>query len=301
MKIALYLLTEKGYEVLQALVKHQFAPLIEQVVVGRDKQVVNDYADKIIELCKQHQIVYRKRSDNVTVNAPYSIAVSWRWIINQSKSKLIVLHDSLLPKYRGFAPLVNALLNEEPKVGVTALFATDYYDEGEIIDQLSITVDYPTKIKKIIQKIADLYVQLALDIFSKIQARENIKSTPQNEEEASYSLWRNEADYLVDWNKSANQILNFIYVVSSPYKGASTFIQDSKKIRILDASLETDVQIANRDVGKVIFVKDNLPVIVCGKGLLKITQAIDDQTGKTVLPFDNFRTRLMTPFYNSKS
>lgn len=301
MKIALYLLTEKGYEVLQALVKHQFTPLIEQVIVGSDKHVANDYANEIIELCKQHQIICNKRSDHVRVNAPYSIAVSWRWIINQSKSRLIVLHDSLLPKYRGFAPLVNALLNEEPKVGVTALFATDYYDEGEIIDQLSIAVEYPEKIKTVIQRIADLYVQLALDIFSKIQAGENIKSTPQNEEEASYSLWRNEADYLVDWNKSASQILNFIYVVSSPYKGAATFIQGSKKIRILDASLETDVQIVNRDVGKVIFVKNNLPVIVCGKGLLKITQAIDDQTSKTALPFDHFRSRLTSKSSDSKS
>jgi len=292
LKIALYLLTEKGYEVLQALVQHKFAPLIEQVIVGSDKQVTKDYANEIIELCQQHQIKYSKRGEDVSVQAPYSMAVSWRWIINQNNSRLIVLHDSLLPKYRGFAPLVNALLNEEPRVGVTALFATDYYDEGEIISQLDMMVDYPVKIKTIIQKIATLYIQLALDICAKIQAGKTIKSTPQNEQEASYSLWRNEADYLIDWNMTANQILNFIYVVSSPYKGAATFIQASKKIRILEASLETDVHIVNRDVGKVIFVKDNLPIIVCGKGLLKITNAVDDQTGKTVLPFDHFRTRL---------
>jgi len=300
LKIALYLLTEKGYEVLQALVRNQFAPLIEQIIVGSDNQVTQDYADEIIQLCKQHQIPYSKRGEDVSVNAPYSMAVSWRWLIKQNNSKLIVLHDSLLPKYRGFAPLVNALLNEEPEVGVTALFANDYYDEGEIINQLPMPVEYPAKIKIVIQKIAALYVQLAIDICSKIQAGETLKSAPQNEQEASYSLWRNEDDYLIDWGRSALQILNFIYVVSSPYKGAATFIQGSKKIRILDASIEKDVNIVNRDVGKVIFNKDGLPVIVCGTGLLKITEAIDDKTGKTILPFDNFRIRLTAQPFSFK-
>ncbi len=292
MKIALYLLTQKGYEVLQAVVKHGFNNLIDRVIIGSDQQVANDYSEEIKRLCIDEGIAFGKRADAAEITAEYAIAVSWRWIIHKPNLKLIVLHDSLLPKYRGFAPLVNALLNKEPAVGVTALFASDYYDEGAIIAQSQLPVVYPVKVKTVIERIVPLYIQLALDIFTKIKAGESIQSTPQNHTEATYSLWRNEADYLIDWNQTAEDILNFIYVVSSPYKGAATFINGLKKIRIIDAHIEPDVQIVNRDVGKVIFVRDQQPVIVCGKGLLKITHAIDDKSGESVLPFEQFRTRL---------
>jgi methionyl-tRNA formyltransferase len=52
----------------------------------------------------------------------FNIAISWRWMLKVSN--LIVIHDSLLPKYRGFSPLVNMLINGEDTLGVTVLFAT---------------------------------------------------------------------------------------------------------------------------------------------------------------------------------
>jgi methionyl-tRNA formyltransferase len=53
------------------------------------------------------------------------------------------MHDSLLPKYRGFAPLPNALINGEREVGVTALFASEEYDMGDIVCQRRLAVEYP--------------------------------------------------------------------------------------------------------------------------------------------------------------
>jgi len=292
LKVTLYLLSQKGYEVLKALVGDGYAMLIEQVIIGKDKQVAQDYSKEIKNLCIIHNIIHKNRTEDYEVNAPYSVAVSWRWLIKNQTSKLIVLHDSLLPKYRGFAPLVNALINQEPEVGVSALFASDYYDEGEIINQLALPVTYPAKIKTMIESISTLYTQLALELFEKIKTSKTISSTPQNEDQASYSLWRNEDDYLINWNESAEQILNFIYAVSEPYKGATTYIDGKQKIRILDACIEPNLRIENRDVGKVIFVRNNLPVVVCAKGLLKIIKALDDKTGSNVLPFERFRIRL---------
>lgn len=293
MKIALYLLTQKGYEVLHAIIDNNFSHLIEQVIVGKDANVAKDYSTEIIQLCTKNKIKYTNRADAITVKAPYSIAISWRWIIKNPNSKLIVLHDSLLPKYRGFAPLVNALINTEPQVGVTALFASDYYDEGEIISQAALEVNYPVKIKTVISQVSKLYINLALDLFQKIDANLPISSIKQNESKATYSLWRNEADYNINWNNNAGDILNFINAVSSPYKGAATYINGQIKIRITEASIEQDVKIINRDAGKIIFIRNNLPVVVCGKGLLKITKAINNETGKSALPFKNFRTILL--------
>lgn len=288
--ITLFLMTKKGYCVLQELISRQLNSCISEIVIGRDENTTEDYADQIIEICQANKINYYERPAFETSNSEYSIAISWRWLIPINKSKLIVLHDSLLPKYRGFAPLVSSLINKEPQIGVTAIFASSEYDTGDIIKQLSVTVTYPTTIHKAIDLITPLYAGLVSEILLTIKDGKNLSSTKQNHSEATYSLWRDEEDYLINWSDNSEDILNFINSVSEPYLGASTYLNKSKKIRITSAELCNDVNIENREAGKVIFVEQGFPVIVCGKGLIKITTAIDE-SGKSILPLNKFRSR----------
>lgn len=290
-------MTQKGFEVLNALIDRKFKTMISEIVVGRDKNIENDFSNEIIKLCKQHSIKYFERNEVFQIISDYSIAISWRWLIPDNKSKLIVLHDSLLPKYRGFAPLVNMLCNKEKEIGVTAIFASKEYDKGDIIAQSSIKINYPIKISEAINLISQNYVDLMIKIFTTLEKGTKIIGVQQDENLASYSLWRDEADYTIDWSKSSDNILNFINAVSSPYKGAATYINGLQKIRILEAELEDDVKIENRDVGKVIFIKNTFPVIICGSGLIKLLKVIDDKTQEDLLPLKNFRVRLTG--YNS--
>ena len=142
MKISMFLMTNKGYQVLKSVVKNNFIQSIDKVIIGIDKSVINDYSSEIKELCEEHKLTYYLSNEKFKINSPYALAVSWRWIINTENFKLIVLHDSLLPKYRGFAPLVNSLINKEEFIGVTALFASDEYDNGSIIIQNQIGSSY---------------------------------------------------------------------------------------------------------------------------------------------------------------
>lgn len=292
MKATLYLMTKKGVHILNTLIEHKFQDLISEVIIGRDKNVENDFAEEIISICKIAGIKHYERTENFVIQSEYSIAISWRWIISSQKSKLIVLHDSILPKYRGFAPLVNMLCNGEKEIGVTAIFANEEYDKGEIIAQSKTQINYPIKIADAIEMISKDYSEVVLNIFNSFISQQEIKSYPQDEELASYSLWRDEEDYLIDWGRDARDILYFINAVSSPYKGATSYLNGQNKVRILEAELENDVQIENRDVGKVIFIKENMPVIVCKTGLIKITRLIDDQSQKNLLPLKSFRVRL---------
>jgi methionyl-tRNA formyltransferase len=291
MKITLYLMTQKGFEVLKALISNKYAKYISEVIVGRDKNIDNDFADEIFSTCKLNNIKYYERTDRISIDSDYSIAISWRWLIKETKSRLIILHDSLLPRYRGFAPLVNALLNFESEIGVTAIFAVEEYDKGDIIFQSKTSIHYPIKISEAINLITKNYVDLSLRIFKYLSNGKELPSLLQKDEYATYSLWRDEEDYRINWNNSSRDILNSIYVLSSPYKGASTTVNGKNKIRILDAEIFPDVKIENRQPGKIIFIKDNKPVVVCGTGLLRILEAIDDETGKSVIPFSNFRIR----------
>jgi methionyl-tRNA formyltransferase len=287
----LYLLTRKGFEVLKALIASGHASHIDRVVVGTDKHVQHDYSREIQDLCASHHVLCIPRQQALEVASPLSIAISWRWMIDKQPTKLIVLHDSLLPKYRGFAPLVTALMNGDEEIGVTALYAANEYDRGDIIFKSSSKITYPIRIAEAIERVSQNYVSIVLSIFEHVLRGQELPRTPQNETEATYSLWRDEQDYLIPWGNDASSIRRFIDATGYPYLGACAFL-DSQKIRILAAEERPDVLIVNRTPGKVISTDRGCPVVVCGKGLLRLTEVIDDQTGNTILPFPRLRIRL---------
>ena len=290
-KITLCLMGYKGLSVLRAIVKASLQDFVSLVIVSRDKNIVKDYYDEIIACCFENKIIYADRLSHPVITSYYVLAIAWRWLIPTDDKKLIILHDSILPKYRGFAPLVNMLKNMEPYIGVTAIYANDEYDKGEIIGIEKTKVSYPIRIEKAIELVSELYVSLVLKIAESLNRGEELTSQPQDESMATYSLWLDEEDYRIDWSLPADKILQFIYSVGLPYNGAYTCVDDQRVYRIWDAEIEKDVSIVNRTPGKLIFMKDGCPIIVCGQGLLKIT-AMTDEAGQNVLPLNKFRVRL---------
>lgn len=288
--ITLLLMTYKGYKVLEHLVQQNLHHILDSVIIGEDKATENDYSDEIIALCKKHAIKFFRRKESYTITSKYSLAISWRWLIPTENTELIVLHDSLLPKYRGFAPLVNQLINGEKTIGLTAIKASDQYDRGPIIMQQSVAIQYPIKINDAIEVISDLYSSITADIFRTVANESKLVFIPQDESQATYSLWRDEDDYRIDWTQDSSCIIRFIHAVGYPYLGASTLFED-KKIRVYDVELHPDVHIVNRDSGKIIFFDSDRPVVVCGTGLIKILDARFDDTGASIFPLNKFRVR----------
>ena len=289
-KVVLFLMSRKGYEVLSHFIEMFGNTNISFVVGAEDANVKQDYYKEIKELCAEKGIVFFDRKEQFTINTDHIIAISWRWLIKQEDAKLIVMHDSLLPKYRGFAPLVNYLVNGEKKIGVTALFASDEYDKGDIIAQSSTAINYPIKINDAINTISNCYKELIEEVGKKIISGQQIGSKKQNEQDASYSLWLDDNDYDINWNLDAAEIKRFIDATGFPYSGAATYM-DGKKMRVPEAEVIPDLVIENRKPGKIIFIRDEKPVIVCGKGLLQILSLIDDATTQEMLPLKRFRIR----------
>ena len=118
-----------------------------------------------------------------------------------------------------------------------------------------------------------------------------LKTFPQDEVLASYSLWRDEYDYFIDWSMSAEEIRRFVDAVGSPYLGATAFLK-GEIVRILNVEQVKDVFVENRTncVGKIIFIRDSCPVIVCGSGLLKITD-LRQSNGKSLIGLIQFRSK----------
>ncbi len=284
-----FVMNRKGLAVLEAVLSRRTKPMIACVVSARDPNMRHDFYDEIQAACLRRGIPFLDRADAKGVLVEYAIAVGWRWMIRDCR-RLIVFHDSLLPRYRGFAPLPTALINGDREVGVTVLFGADEYDRGDIIAQRRLPVQYPAKIQEVIERLAPLYAELAGELADTILAGSPLPASPQDEAAATYSPWRDEDDYRIDWSRDAAGIKRFIDAVGYPYCGACSSLEGTPA-RILDASVEPDVKIEQRAPGKVMFVRDGLPVVACGTGMLQLLDVRNEAGTESRLPLRNFRCR----------
>ena len=210
-KISLFLMTYKGFRVLEYLIPY-FKETVDLVVASKDSKLQNDYFEEIKNTCLAKQIPFKNRNEVNTINATYVMAISWRWIIDKSEAKPIVLHDSLLPKYRGFNPL--CLINGGVQIGVTALFATEEYDRGDIIAQSRSTEQILHNYIDLVHKVCTQISNKILLVFLKTRIL------------LPYSLWRDEEDYQIDWNKNCQEIRRMVDAVRFPYVGAQANIHN---------------------------------------------------------------------------
>jgi len=291
-KLALFLLGKKGLRVLKYIAECNL-DIVAYVVGSRDSGVDRDYYEDIQGLCRDYGISHYERSNSripARRDGEFILAVGWRWMI-PSNDSLIIIHDSLLPRYRGFSPLVNCLINGEDKVGATAILAANDYDAGNIIAQSARSICYPIKIKDAIDLMGNIYVELVSELIENICSDTPFLTSPQNDSEATYSLWRDDDDYWIDWDKSAKEIERFIDAVGSPYLGARCMVNNILAI-IHSAEAISDVVISDREssIGKVIFNDKSGPVVVCGDGLLKVKNMTTIR-GEALIPLTKFRTR----------
>jgi methionyl-tRNA formyltransferase len=197
-----------------------------------------------------------------------TFVVGWQYLFKEHPPNVIVFHDSLLPRYRGFAPTLTAMLNGDTVVGVTALQLAPKVDSGPIVAQRAIPVTYPAKISHVLAQQAGAMVVLAEEIVRSAEIN-GINGKKQDDAQATYSLWRDQTDYEIDWSRRSEEIARMIDAVGYPYDGARTHIRDLE-IAVDDATVVEDLQFERRDVGKVWRLDDQRPVVVCGSGLLRL-------------------------------
>lgn len=300
-KILFFLATEKGYRVLDSLLNNKFKNYVAGVVSFHEIGMQRDYFSDIRQMCSDYNIQFYEwkeiKDDLIRVIREESytncVAISWRYLLPLSvnrylKDPIIIFHDSLLPRYRGFSPLVTAMLNEDNQIGASVLFATEKADCGEIILQKAFDMNEEMYIQDAIKKMAELYANLAIELVSLI-VDGRLTSTPQDEDNASYSIWRDDDDYWINWSWSADKINRLIHAIGYPYKGAKTKANDTL-IRVVRSCVEpVDLDFTFRHYGKVWSLNDGMPVVVCGSGMLRIEEAVDEQGN--IYQFTRIRTR----------
>jgi methionyl-tRNA formyltransferase len=189
-------------------------------------------------------------------------------IINIPDKGCINVHASLLPNYRGRAPLNWAILKGEDKTGVTVHFINEGIDTGEIILQEEIEIkkdDYISDILKQVREKYPLMINKAVDLIED----DNYETIKQVKEEGSYYGKRTPEDGLINWDNTAEEIYNLIRAVSHPYPGAFTYLDDSK-ILIWRANIIEDNNNSYKP-GEVIEAKNDNIIVQCRDNKLMMT------------------------------
>jgi len=162
------------------------------------------------------------------------LVIGWYYIVPKSIREIPKLgcagmHASLLPKYRGGAPLVWAMINGEKKTGLSFFYLEEGVDNGDIISQKEFPIKEDDFISDLIAKTTDAALEIIDESIQQL-AEGKASRTKQNDTEATYVPQRKPEDGKIDWSWDPERIRNFIRAQSKPYPGAFTEINDKKVI-----------------------------------------------------------------------
>ncbi len=209
-------------------------------------------------------------------NADLFVVVAFRMLPKEvwslPKKGTINLHASLLPDYRGAAPINHAIINGENKTGVTVFFIDEQIDTGKIIEQKEIEITKQDNAGTLHDKIMAIGAILLVDTITKIEENK-FDATEQNilinnvQLKPAPKIFKENCR--INWNNKAENIYNFIRGLS-PYPAAWTELKCSEKILNLKI-FECSYKIENHktDTGSVFFDKETI-TITCSDGIIKL-------------------------------
>ncbi len=279
MHIVVLCATRRGYRFLEHLLDigagHQFT-----IFSFRETAWEPPFFEDIQQLAQQRGLAFFE-SRNLshpkwdefwaTMRVDLIFMVSWRYLVSaqvyeSATCGAYVLHDSLLPKYRGFAPTVWAMINGESETGVTLFKVVDEVDAGDIIDQRAVPIAATDTIDVVMEKVTQTYLDLTTRNFASL-IDGTVQSVPQNHQEATFTCKWTPEDSLIHWGNSSQSIYNLIRASTHPYPGAYSYLE-GRKLIIWSAELQSNprqyvarvpgrVVEIHRDIGSVVLTGDH--------------------------------------------
>lgn len=214
-------------------------------------------------------------SELKALNANLQIVVAFRMlpraVWQMPKYGTFNLHASLLPNYRGAAPINWAIINGETKTGVSTFFIDDKIDTGDMILQKEVKIDPDENAGSLHDKLMDLGSKLVLKTVSLIE-KGDVETTPQKETKNIKTAYKlNRDNCKIDWNDTLENIYNKIRGLS-PYPAAwCILINGDEQLDVKIYEVEKELSNHSQDIGSIISTKKQMKVAV-KKGHIKIKE-----------------------------
>ncbi len=282
MRIVFWGTPDFAAESLKALInsKHQVVAVVTQPdkPKGRGKKVqpppvkvvaqeheIPVYQPEKIKNNKEFLEILKSLNPDIFVVVAYGKILP-KEIIELPKYKTINVHASLLPEYRGAAPIHRAIMEGKEKTGVCIMEITEELDAGDVYACEETFITKEDDIVSLHDRLAKLGAQLLVDVLDKIEKGE-IQKKPQEHEKSTYAKPIKKEEGKIDWNKAAEEIFNQIRALKVWPKAFTTF--RDKQVKILEA--EPTEEGKQGEAGEIVKIDAKKGIIVStGKGNILI-------------------------------
>ena len=223
---------------------------IDLVVTHQDDPNENVWFGSVAKLCEEKKIPYiTPRANQLMDLIPqiqklspdYLFSFYYRHMIPTellacAKIGALNMHGSLLPKYRGRAPVNWAILHGETETGATLHIMEAKPDAGDIVGQSAVSIDPNETATEVFGKVSQAAVAVMNHVLPEL-VQGHIPRKPNNLDQGSYFGGRKPADGEILWHQTAQQVHNLVRAVAPPYPGAFTDWQGQRRI-VARTSLE---------------------------------------------------------------
>lgn len=189
-------------------------------------------------------------------------------ILELPKYGCINVHASLLPKYRGAAPIQYAIIKGEKESGVTIMQMDIGMDTGAMLDKVVVPIAENTTMGELHDALREQGAALLLQVIDKIAAGTAI-AEPQDNEQATYATLLDRSMEHIDWSKTAQEVHNLIRGFN-PAPSTFTKLPNGKSLKIWGSKMTAKNSTAA--AGTVIETGKHSFFVACGEGVLEITE-----------------------------
>ena len=212
---------------------------------------------------------------DIIIVAAYGLILPER-ILKIPKYGCLNVHASLLPKWRGAAPIQRSIMAGDKKTGISYMLMDKGLDTGPVILQKETEIGENDNFLKVHDSLSLIASQTISDTILKF-IEGKLAAKEQNDDIASYADKIEKHETKIDWNLTAKEIRNLIYSLS-PLPGAWTITKEGKRLKILSASIE-------EAKGEIAVLGEN-QILGCGQSSLKIKEVKPE--GKKIMLFDDY-------------
>ena len=189
-------------------------------------------------------------------------------ILELPKYGCINVHASLLPKYRGAAPIQYAIIKGEKESGVTIMQMDIGMDTGAMLDKVVVPIAENTTMGELHDALREQGAALLLEVIDKIAAGTAV-AEPQDNEQATYATLLDRSMEHIDWSKTAQEVHNLIRGFN-PAPSTFTKLPNGKSLKIWGSKMTGKSSAAA--AGTVIETGKHSFFVACGEGVLEITE-----------------------------
>lgn len=230
-----------------------------------------------------------KYEPDLIITAAYGKILPLR-VLNIPSLGCINVHASLLPKYRGAAPVQYAIMNGDAVTGVTIMEMDEGMDTGAMIDKVEVPIDDKIDTETLMAQLAVAGSKLLIDTLPKYLSGEIIAKAQDNNEATICGQIKPDQG-VIDWNLDAKKIHDMVRALTN-WPGASTLL-DGNKLKIYKTHLADEV--LDGKPGEIVKAHKKDLFVKCGEGVIAIDE-LQTAGGKRLQAIDcahNFKTGTM--------